>query len=238
MKVIYAAAAAFLISFGGFGIASADDITADVLTYNGQTKVATAKGNVVIHANEGATMTGASGEYHFEDRTAILTGGVHYEKGASTLDADTIHVESDKTLVGSGSVSIFDGDNNRTIKGDTVTYNPDTGYSKVDGNGQISSPDGSLSAPVIEGNVKEIRLVASGGVTFESETQHLTGSGDQAVYTKSPNADDGKIVLTGNAQATQNGNSFYGPELIFTMENNSVKTNGRSTLVITNTSGK
>ncbi len=237
MKSIYAAAAALLISFGGFGIASADDITADVLTYNGQTKVATAQGNVVIHANEGATMTGASGEYHFEDRTAILTGGVHYEKGNSTLDADTIHVESDKTLVSTGGVSIFDGDNNRTIKGDTVTYNPDTGYRKVDGNGQISSPDGSLSAPVIEGNVKEIRLVASGGVTFESEAQHLTGSGDQAVYTKSPNADDGKIVLTGNAQATQNGNSFYGPELIFTMENNSVKTNGRSTLVITNTTG-
>lgn len=217
--------------------ARADDITADVLTYNGQTKIATAKGNVVIHANEGAEMTGDNGEYHFNDRSAYLTGKVHYVKGLQTMDADTVHVAGDKTITGTGGVNIYDGENQRTIRGDAVTYNPDTGYSKVDGNGYISSPDGNLSAPLIEGNVKEIRLVASGGVDFASPVHGLTGSGDRAVYTKSPNAEDGKIVLTGNAQATQNGNSFYGPELVFTLNNNAVKTTGRSTLVITNSAG-
>ena len=42
----------------------ADDITADVLTYDGKTKVVTAKGDVVIHANQGATITGAQGGHH------------------------------------------------------------------------------------------------------------------------------------------------------------------------------
>lgn len=235
MKRIYAAAAALLISFAGFGTVSADDISADVLTYNGQTKVATAQGNVVIHANEGATMTGASGEYHFEDGSAYLTGGVHYVKGTSTMSADTVHVLGDKTILGTGSVDLYDGEGQRTVRGDQVTYNPDTGYSKVDGNGYVSTPDGSLTAPLIEGNAKEIRFTASGGVQFQSETHQLTGSGDQAVYTKSPDKEDGKVVLTGNAHAVQNGNAFDGPELIFELSDNFVQTRGRSTLVITNT---
>lgn len=237
MKWLYAAAAALLIGIAGSADAWADDITADVLTYNGETKIATAQGNVVIHTDGGATMTGASGEYHFDGGAAFLTGGVHYEKGAQVMDAETLHVAGDKTITGTGSVAVYDGETQRTIKGDTVTYNSESGYSKVEGNGFVASPDGSLAAPEIEGNVKAIHLTASGGVQFWSETHQLTGSGDQAVYTKSPDADDGRVVLTGNAEATQNGNSFYGPELVFTLSDNSVKTNGRSRLVITNSSG-
>lgn len=45
-----------LIAAGG--TAWADDITADVLTYDGKAKTVTATGNVVIHANEGAVVTG------------------------------------------------------------------------------------------------------------------------------------------------------------------------------------
>lgn len=234
MKFLYAAAAALLLGVSGMQAAMADDITADVLTYNGQTKIATASGNVVIHAHEGATMTGKSGQYDFAERTAYLEGGVHYEKGAQTMDAETVHVAGDKTITGTGGVTVVDADEGRTIMGDIVAYNPDSGYSKVDGSGYIATPDGSLTAPVIEGNVKEIRLVAYGGVRFQSDAHNLYGSGDQAVYTKSPYADDGRVVLTGNAEATQNGNSFYGPELVFTLDDRAVETTGRSTLVITN----
>ena len=78
MRFLYTALAALAISAGAFGSVMADDITADVLTYDGKTKVVTAKGDVVIHANQGATITGAQGEYHFEDRSAYLEGGVRY----------------------------------------------------------------------------------------------------------------------------------------------------------------
>lgn len=235
MKTFYAAAAAVLISLAGTGMAAADDISADVLTYNGQTQVATARGNVVIHANEGATMIGASGEYHFKDGSAYLTGGVHYARGASTMSADTVHVLGDKTIRGVGSVDLYDGEAQRTVRGEQVTYNPDTGFSRVEGSAYVSTPDGSLTAPLIEGNAREIRFTATGGVQFESDVHQLSGSGDQAVYTKSPDAEDGKVVLTGNAYAVQNGNAFRGPELIFELADNFVQTKGRSTLIITNT---
>ena len=78
VKTFYAALAVLAIALGSVTTAMADDITADVLTYDGKAKVVTAKGNVVIHANEGATITAADGEYHFEDRSAFLEGGVHY----------------------------------------------------------------------------------------------------------------------------------------------------------------
>ena len=75
VKTFYAALAVLAIALGSVTTAMADDITADVLTYDGKAKVVTAKGNVVIHANEGATITAADGEYHFEDRSAFLEGG-------------------------------------------------------------------------------------------------------------------------------------------------------------------
>ena len=57
VKTFYAALAVLAIALGSVTTAMADDITADVLTYDGKAKVVTAKGNVVIHANEGATIT-------------------------------------------------------------------------------------------------------------------------------------------------------------------------------------
>ena len=45
MRFLYTALAALAISAGAFGSVMADDITADVLTYDGKTKVVTAKGD-------------------------------------------------------------------------------------------------------------------------------------------------------------------------------------------------
>ena len=236
MKTFYTALAALAIALGVQGMAMADDITADVLTYDGNTKVVTAKGDVVIHANQGATITGANGEYHFEDRSAFLEGGVNYVKDQTTLHADKMYLYQDKTARGIGSVNFHDGLEKRTLKGDDVMYNPDTGFGKIEGNGYLESPDGILQAPHIEGNMKQVKVVATGGVNLSSTLHNAVGYGDQAVYTRTgANGTDGKLVLTGNAWVTQNGNSFNGPELVLRDEDKVVETTGRSTIVITNT---
>ena len=236
MKTFYTALAALAIALGTAGTAMADDITADVLTYDGNTKVVTAKGDVVIHANQGATITGTNGEYHFEDRSAFLEGGVHYVKDQTTLYADKMYLYQDKTARGIGSVNFHDGLEKRTLKGDDVMYNPDTGFGKIEGNGYLESPDGVLQAPHIEGNMKQVKVVATGGVNLSSSLHNAVGYGDQAVYTRTgSNGTDGKLVLTGNAWVNQNGNSFTGPELVLRDEDKVVETTGRSTIVITNT---
>ena len=236
MRFLYTALAALAISIGAAGGAMADDITADVLTYDGNTKVVTAKGDVVIHANQGATITASQGEYHFEDRSAYLEGGVHYVKEATTLDAAKMYLYQDKTARGIGSVNFHDGAENRTLKGDDVMYNPDTGFGKIEGNGYLSSPDGTLEAPHIEGNMKQVKVGATGGVNLSSSLHNAVGYGDEAVYTRTGrDGSDGKLVLSGNAWVNQNGNSFTGPELVLRDADKVVETTGRSTIVITNT---
>lgn len=236
MRFLYTALAALAISIGAAGGAMADDITADVLTYDGNTKVVTAKGDVVIHANQGATITASQGEYHFEDRSAYLEGGVHYVREATTLDAAKMYLYQDKTARGIGSVNFHDGAENRTLKGDDVMYNPDTGFGKIEGNGYLSSPDGTLEAPHIEGNMKQVKVVATGGVNLSSSLHNAVGYGDEAVYTRTGrDGSDGKLVLSGNAWVNQNGNSFTGPELVLRDADKVVETTGRSTIVITNT---
>jgi len=236
VRFLYTALAALAISIGAAGGAMADDITADVLTYDGNTKVVTAKGDVVIHANQGATITASQGEYHFEDRGAYLEGGVHYVKEATTLDAAKMYLYQDKTARGIGSVNFHDGAENRTLKGDDVMYNPDTGFGKIEGNGYLSSPDGTLEAPHIEGNMKQVKVVATGGVNLSSSLHNAVGYGDEAVYTRTGrDGSDGKLVLSGNAWVNQNGNSFTGPELVLRDADKVVETTGRSTIVITNT---
>lgn len=236
MRFLYTALAALAISVGAAGGAMADDITADVLTYDGNTKVVTAKGDVVIHANQGATITASQGEYHFEDRSAYLEGGVHYVREATTLDAAKMYLYQDKTARGIGSVNFHDGAENRTLKGDDVMYNPDTGFGKIEGNGYLSSPDGTLEAPHIEGNMKQVKVVATGGVNLSSSLHNAVGYSDEAVYTRTGrDGSDGKLVLSGNAWVNQNGNSFTGPELVLRDADKVVETTGRSTIVITNT---
>lgn len=236
MKKWYTIIAMVALTCGLAGTAMADDISADVLTYDGKTKVVTAKGNVVIHANEGATITGSEGEYHFDDRSAFLKGGVKYVKEASSLVAQQLYLYKDKTARGLGDVYFHDDAEQRTLKGDDVMYNSDTGFGKIEGNGYLETADGSLAAPHIEGNLKQIKIVATGGVELNSTVHQATGYGDQAVYTRTgQKGTDGKLVLSGNAWVNQNGNSFTGPELVLRDADQVVETTGRSTIVITNT---
>lgn len=236
MKKWYTVIAMAALACSLAGTAMADDISADVLTYDGKAKVVMAKGHVVIHANEGATITGSEGEYHFEDRSAFLKGGVKYVKEASSLVAEQLYLYKDKTARGLGDVYFHDEAEQRTLKGDDVMYNSDTGFGKIEGNGYLETTDGSLAAPHIEGNMKQIKVVATGGVQLNSSLHQATGYGDEAVYTRTgQNGTDGKLVLSGNAWVNQNGNSFTGPELVLRDADQIVETTGRSTIVITNT---
>lgn len=236
MRTFYRALLIAALLLGSSATVMADDITADELSYDGKSKVVAAKGHVVIHANQGATITGESGEYHFDDRSAFLQGGVKYEKESSTLTADKMYLYKDKTARGVGGVYFQDTAENRVLKGDDVMYNSDTGFGKIEGNGYLETADGSLAAPHIEGNMKQVKVVATGGVNLTSQANNATGYGDQAVYTRSGReGTDGKLVLSGNAWVNQNGNTFNGPELVLRDADKVVETIGRSTIVITNT---
>lgn len=149
-----------------------------------------------------------------------------------------MYLYEDKTTRGVGGVYIHDEAEKRTMKGDDIMYNPETGFGKIQGNGYLESVDGIIEAPLIEGNMKQVKIEATGGVYLSSTMHQMNGYGDKAVYTRSGQEGiDGKLILTGNAHVVQNGNSFDGPELIMRDAEKIVETSGRSTITITNTAG-
>lgn len=206
-------------------------ISADTLSYDGNTGRAEASGNVVI-TQQDKTMTGANGWYNTKTREASLEGGVSMIGDNMSMSAQSVHSVNDNQFSAQGDVHLQRDD--RQIFGDSVEYNSDTEYGKVVGNAKLIAEGTTLTGNQVEGWLKEIHAVAQGGVTFNNPDKNVSGSADRATYTQTPNQNDGVVLLTGSAHAVQNGNVLNAPELKLYLKDNSAETlGGRSTLVIT-----
>lgn len=205
-------------------------ISADTLSYDGNTGRAEASGNVVI-TQQDKTITGANGWYNTKTREASLDGGVSLIGSNMAMSAQSVHSINDNQFSATGDVHLQRDD--RQIFGDSVEYNSDTEYGKVLGNARLIAEGTTLTGNQVEGWLKEIRAVAQGDVTFNNPDRNVSGSADRATYTQTPNQNDGVVLLTGSAHAVQNGNVLNAPELKLYLNDNSVETlGGRSTLVI------
>ena len=206
-------------------------ISADTLSYDGNTGRAEASGNVVI-TQQDKTITGANGWYNTKTREASLDGGVSLIGSNMAMSAKSVHSINDNQFSATGDVHLQRDD--RQIFGDSVEYNSDTEYGKVLGNARLIAEGTTLTGNQVEGWLKEIRAVAQGDVTFNNPDRNVSGSADRATYTQTPNQNDGVVLLTGSAHAVQNGNVLNAPELKLYLNDNSAETlGGRSTLVIT-----
>lgn len=205
-------------------------ISADTLSYDGNTGRAEASGNVVI-TQQDKTITGANGWYNTKTREASLDGGVSLIGSNMAMSAQSVHSINDNQFSATGDVHLQRND--RQIFGDSVEYNSDTEYGKVLGNARLIAEGTTLTGNQVEGWLKEIRAVAQGDVTFNNPDRNVSGSADRATYTQTPNQNDGVVLLTGSAHAVQNSNVLNAPELKLYLNDNSAETlGGRSTLVI------
>lgn len=205
-------------------------ISADTLSYDGNTGRAEASGNVVI-TQQDKTITGANGWYNTKTREASLDGGVSLIGSNMAMSAQSVHSINDNQFSATGDVHLQRND--RQIFGDSVEYNSDTEYGKVLGNARLIAEGTTLTGNQVEGWLKEIRAVAQGDVTFNNPDRNVSGSADRATYTQTPNQNDGVVLLTGSAHAVQNDNVLNAPELKLYLNDNSAETlGGRSTLVI------
>ena len=110
-------------------------ISADTLSYDGNTGRAEASGNVVI-TQQDKTMTGANGWYNTKTREASLEGGVSMIGDNMSMSAQSVHSVNDNQFSAEGDVHLQRDD--RQIFGDSVEYNSDTEYGKVVGNAKLT----------------------------------------------------------------------------------------------------
>ena len=205
-------------------------ISADTLSYDGNTRRADATGNVVITQAD-KTMTGGNGWYNTKTQEASLEGGVSLIGSDMAMSAQSVHSYNNNKFTANGGVHLQRGD--RQIFGDSVEYSTDSEYGLVSGNARLIAEGTTLTGDQVEGWLKEIRAVAQGNVTFNNPERNVSGSADRATYTQTPNQNDGVVLLSGSAHAVQNGNVLNAPELRIRLADDSAETlGGRSTLII------
>ena len=205
-------------------------ISADTLSYDGNSGRADATGNVVITQAD-KTMTGAKGWYNTKTQEANLDGGVSMIGSDMAMSAQAVHSYNNNKCTANCSVHLQRAD--RQIFGDSVEYSTDSEYGLVTGNARLIAEGTTLTGDKVEGWMKEVRAVAQGNVTFSNPERNVSGSADRATYTQTPNQNDGVVLLSGSAHAVQNGNVLNAPELKIRLADDSAETlGGRSTLVI------
>ncbi len=231
-RALALSAALLFVGLSTFATGKTLTITADQLAYDGQTKVATASGSVVIQDGENV-MTGASGWYNTESRESFLKGGdapVQVKGPQLAATAAEIHSYNDERIVATGNAFLQKED--RVIKGDKVDYNNTQNHGTVEGNAYLKTKDATMTGDYVEAWMNEVRAIGQGNVKLVSDTHQMVATGDRVDYRQTPNQDDGVAYLSGNAYAEQNGNTLKGDAFTIRLAEDSIQTQGRSTLVI------
>ena len=232
MKILAAVMASAMLLPAAVTIAADNpsvSVTADKLEYNGKTQIAKATGNVVIVRDQ-ATLTGNVATYNLKTAEADMEGNVTAQQPDMHMTSDKLHSTNRNYLIATGNVKGVYGD--KKVNGDQVEYYLDQDHGIVTGHGYLEAQGSQMWADHINAWFKQIKAVGTGNVHIESPAENLVAYANQAVYTQTPGQNDGVIHLTGNVNATQNGNSLNGDNVDIRLADNSVQTRSRSTIVI------
>ncbi|MEI6285640.1 MAG: LptA/OstA family protein [Bacillota bacterium] len=226
---------AFLIAFALCGIAIAADlpatsnepveITADTMTFNTKTNVATADGRVKM-IQGAAEITGQHVEYNNLTADGLITGGVTAKRDDATLTCSQVQIVRQDHVIATGNVvAIRQGYrfNSERLEFFVKAERVFAPIASV-----ITTKDGTLHSGQLEYFLKTQTGKANNGVKINSPARQITATAQTATYQGGENA---TVVLSGNAHAVQNGNTLDGDELKYYMAENSFVADGKTKVV-------
>ncbi|MBP2650004.1 MAG: OstA family protein [Firmicutes bacterium] len=205
------------------------DLEADSIEFDSAQGVFNAQGGVKL-TREGAVITGDRVTYNTKSKEAVITGQVKVTRQDAVLIAAEVRSYNDNYIVATGEARLEKGDS--VLTGPKIEYWSDKAYSIVTGQARLTMPDGIMTAEKIEAFNNEDRAVGSGNVHIVSDKRSLDAVAEEAVYYGAKNG-QGKIILTGNARAVQEGNTLTGDSLTIYLDNKVIDAQGRTKLVIT-----
>lgn len=208
-------------------------MNANSIEYDSKNGVLTASDHVVI-TQDGAVLTGQRAVYNTKSKQGVVTGGVEMEQAGTHLTASQVDIEDAGVFTATGSVDLTKDGNRLTSP--RLVYSAKTEKALADGGATLSTADGTLTAPRIEAFMQTKEAIATGGVVIDSPARNMTATSDTAYYYGSQSG-QGKIILKGNATATQDGNVLTGNELTLLLDDSELHSSGQSHLVIENTNG-
>ena len=119
------------------------------------------------------------------------------------MTADNVRTAGKDHMIASGSVVATKAD--KTLTGPVVEYFADRQYMIVPSSAKVVMKDGVFTSDKMEAYLNEDHLIGTGNVHIVSAPRNLEAFGDQADYY---GKEDGKVILTGNAVATQDNNTL------------------------------
>ncbi len=206
------------------------ELKADSIEYDSAKGLMTAKGGGVRLTQDNRVITGNYAEYNTKSKEGLVRGNVKAVEADTMITADEVRSYNDNYLIATGEVVLNKGEN--IVTGPQVEYFSDQQYALASGGVRLDSPDGVITADKMETFFNEDRVIASGKVHIVSEKRNLTADSDQAVYYKGQGRDQGKMVLTGNAKAVQDGNVVVGNILTLYLDQQAMEAQDQSKLVI------
>lgn len=225
---------ALLISIGMVTAINAEppkspvEMSADTIEYDSVQGIMTAQGGVKIIQNN-AVLTGANAQYNTKTKEALVTGSVKVIREDSTLTAAEVRSYNENHMVATGGAVLVKGD--KTLTGPRIEHWVDKQYSLVPESARMTMPDGFMTTDKLEAFHTEDRAVGSGNVHIVSDVRKLDATSDQAVYYGSK-TNQGKVVLSGNARAVQEGNVLTGNTLTIYLDDKAMDAQGRPKLVV------
>lgn len=185
------------------------DITADTIEYDAKSGQTVANGNVKM-TQEDAVITGTKATYNAKSNVGEIDGGAHLVKGDLDMVCEKVTSLDQNHIVAFGDVVMKKAQN--TLYGPKVDYFSDREYAIIESDARLVTPDGIITANQLESFMQENRAVATGNVQIHSDTKKLDATSDVANY-YGAEGEQGRIVLTGNAVAMQDGNTLRGNTL-------------------------
>ncbi len=192
-----------------FAADEAASLDADVVEYNIQTGIATAKGDVLMVRGD-LKVTGQEAEYNSNTKEGRVEGNVIAVQSSKNMRVTAHKVISDaqQHMVASGDV--YGTMEDKTFSGPLVEYFQSRDYVLIKQGGTITSKDGTFTADEMEGFLKEEHLIGRGNAHVVSPPNDMEAGGDLLNYY---GLEQGKAILTGNAWAVQNNNTLKSNQL-------------------------
>lgn len=233
LAIIAVLAAAFTFGTAANLYAEQDkpvEMAAETIDYDSTTGLVTAKGGVRV-TQDAAVLTGSTAQYNVKTKETYITGGVKVVKEDMTLTSAEVKGYDNTHFVATGDAVLVKGQD--TLTGPLIDYYTDKQYAIVPQSAHLSMPDGTMTANRIEAFINENRAVATGDVHIISDPRKLDATSDNAVYYGTKDKDQqGKVVLTGNARAVQEGNVLTGDTLTIHLDDKAMDAQGRPKLIV------
>lgn len=186
-------------------------LSGDDLSFDMESNIGIAKGHVVLE-QDGAVAKGDYAQFNSKSRTGYLQGNVVADRDGYHLTAGVMKVHDENHMSATeNAVLVRDG---RTVKASLMDYYKAEQRLVAKGQAVMTDTDGStLTADNIDYTRGNGLVTATGNVKINSPVRKLTARADQAVYRTNGTKKGNYLELTGNAVATQDGNTVRGNKL-------------------------